>query len=561
MSLRPCPPLRFTTPCAIAAAFTMVIAAGDRAAAGIDPQAVADTVHLESSAPPDAAALDQLARQAVGADAASAIRELRAAGPAGLGALLETHRHELPRLWVPAPMPTDTPSGEPQTDPPTGAAHRPVATGLTGRVAGRIGTVRAAVEHAWRQEQSGQRTLGRLRHAIEQVAAQRDAHASGLFWHTDLASAKRAAAASQRPILSLRLLGRLDEELSCANSRLFRTTLYVDPGISQRLREDFVLHWESVRPVPRISIDFGDGHRIEQTITGNSAHYLLAADGTPLDVLPGLYAPADFTAWLDLGLHLARSLQAYDPEQRAAYLRYHHQHRLEQRLAAHRNADPDMLWRSWLGAGDTDPEPNAARAAALTMAKNFMEAGVLRHAGVLAPLPAESPAVLLEREGERRRAGVTLSPESRALIRSKQGAGHDADVIVRMIDQLEQSIAGDTALNEFVLRPRLRRWFIEGRIPADLGQLTNMLYAELFLTPLDDPWMGMANVEFWSALDHDGLTAPRATPEAPGDPVTARRVPDKAHQIPGQPAADHRGPDAASEIARGLWLGLPTAPR
>ena len=49
------------------------------------------------------------------------------------------------------------------------------------------------------------------------------------------------------------LLGRLDEELSCANSRFFRTVLYANAEISAHLREHFVLHWQSVRPVPRIS--------------------------------------------------------------------------------------------------------------------------------------------------------------------------------------------------------------------------------------------------------------------------------------------------------------------
>ncbi len=58
----------------------------------------------------------------------------------------------------------------------------------------------------------------RLRAALDTVSAQRDAFASGLYWYTDLESAKAAASESHRAILSLRLLGRLDEELSCANT-------------------------------------------------------------------------------------------------------------------------------------------------------------------------------------------------------------------------------------------------------------------------------------------------------------------------------------------------------
>src|SRR5204863_3294298 len=119
--------------------------------------------------------------------------------------------------------------------------------------------------------------------SIDAIAAQRDASASKLFWYTDFAEAKRVAKDSGKPILSLRLLGHLDEELSCANSRFFRTTLYANAEVSDYLRDHFVLHWKSVRPVPRITIDFGDGRKVERTITGNSIHYVLDADGRILD--------------------------------------------------------------------------------------------------------------------------------------------------------------------------------------------------------------------------------------------------------------------------------------
>ena len=115
----------------------------------------------------------------------------------------------------------------------------------------------------------------RLRAALDGVARQRDAAWSGLYWYTDLAAAKTAAAKAGKPILSLRLLGNLDEELSCANSRFFRTVLYANAAISNELRNNWILHWESVRPVPKITIDFGDGRKLERTITGNSLHYVL----------------------------------------------------------------------------------------------------------------------------------------------------------------------------------------------------------------------------------------------------------------------------------------------
>jgi hypothetical protein len=107
---------------------------------------------------------------------------------------------------------------------------------------------------------------------IDRVAGQRYACVSGLYWHTDFEKAKADAAASGRPILSLRMLGKLTEECSCANSRFFRTTLYAHEEIARPRRERFVLHWRSVRPVPRVTIDFGDGRKLDRTVTGNSVH-------------------------------------------------------------------------------------------------------------------------------------------------------------------------------------------------------------------------------------------------------------------------------------------------
>lgn len=138
----------------------------------------------------------------------------------------------------------------------------------------------------------------KLRAAVDGVARQRDAWASGLYWFTNLDAAMAEAKRTGKPILSLRLLGNLDDEYSCANSRFFRTYLYPHRAVSTLLRKGFVLHWKSVRPVPILTIDMGDGRRIRRTITGNSIHYILNSEGRVLDALPGNYGPAAFLAAL-----------------------------------------------------------------------------------------------------------------------------------------------------------------------------------------------------------------------------------------------------------------------
>jgi len=139
-----------------------------------------------------------------------------------------------------------------------------------------------------------------------------------LAWFTDLEAAIAVAWRSDRPILSLRLLGRLPDELTCANSRFFKRVLYPEPRINRVLREDFVLHWESVRPVPLVTLDFGDGRRITRTLTGNSGHLVLDPRGRLVDALPGLFTPDAFLALLPQARSFARAERTALPGMHAA---------------------------------------------------------------------------------------------------------------------------------------------------------------------------------------------------------------------------------------------------
>lgn len=163
------------------------------------------------------------------------------------------------------------------------------------------------------------------RTALDALCQQRDCYASHLYWYTDIAKAKAAAKASHKPILSLRLLGRLDQDLSCANSRFFRVALYPNAEISRLLSNNFILHWQSVRPAPKITIDFGDGRQMERTITGNSIHYILDADGRPIDAIPGLYAPKAFLRQLKQAQSAVQEYSSLPQRSRSAFLQRYHQ--------------------------------------------------------------------------------------------------------------------------------------------------------------------------------------------------------------------------------------------
>jgi len=290
---------------------------------------------------------------------------------------------------------------------------------------------------------------------LDQLCHQRDCAWSHLYWHTDLESAKRAARATRRPILSLRLLGRLDQELSCANSRYFRTILYSDRTISEYLREHYVLHWQSVRPVPVMTVEMGDGRRIVRTITGNSIHYILDEEGRPLDAIPGLYSPQAFLGAIRQGVSL------YDSRPDAGMLRRYH---------------------AALVPSDDAPVP--ADPARLAITKAMVEVRPLEN------------ALLAGANGDK----VVFDENTLDLIRAKHGAKN----LDALLAKLRRSVAADTEMNETKLRPRIRRWFANGEVTT-IDALNERVYREIFLMPPDDQWMGLVSNDTFTAIEGEGL--------------------------------------------------------
>ena len=355
---------------------------------------------------------------------------------------------------------------------------------------------------------------------IDAVAHQKYATVSRLYWHTDLASATAAAREHGRPILHLRLLGRLDEDLSCANSRLFRATLYANQDVSRFLREHFVLYWSSERPVPRVTIDYGDGRRLERTTTGNSAHYVLDEDGHVLDVLPGLYAPAAFRRELEGSLALAARVRGLPDHERAKRLvEYHQRQVIAARQDWERIAGTAWIPR-WQLLTPARGESQLAAAQRATMSKAAIEVRDLRRF-----VPGPAPDVLSEDQigmwaaaGRRLYGSASLKTAtpgvlddtSRALIvqlhnrvpGEMRATGGQLDA---MIARLEQTIVADTALNQLRLRPQIGGEIVRRGGRIDFATLNAWIYAEVFRTPKQDAWLGLLPRDVFTGVPGDGV--------------------------------------------------------
>jgi len=421
--------------------------------------------------------------------AENAIRELRARGESGLRTLTEAHK----------------------------ATIQQHASNLT-----------AMDDPAWQ----------RLRTALDGVSGQRDCHAAQLFWFTDFEQAKAAARAQAKPILSLRLLGRLDEEFSCANSRFFRTTLYANAEVSDYLREHFILHWKSVRPVPRVTIDFGDGRKLERTLTGNSIHYVLDSSGAVIDALPGLYGAKTFLAGLQRAENVARQTGQATANERPTLLANYHRSRLValdaelaadlQKVSAAVNPTPPFDL-SGLPQLISFPPPPAQTAAKVAVGKSFIELPILDRTMPRPVTGGRKGSAGIDDETWARIAALhagdaVLDSGAFRLISSKSPNAAEAgritpskvaveDPMLRQIRNLQRSISEDTVRNEYSLHRQLHAWLASDTASRDVDALNARVYAELFLTPDSDPWLGLLPPDTFAALEDDGvkLTAQNLT--------------------------------------------------
>jgi hypothetical protein len=445
--------------------------------------------------------------------AREAAAELREIGPAGLGLLMHVYQEDLA-----ARTGRDRVAHPPYGD----RIIYPGANGAKGATLQARPAGVAPIDDATRWT--------RLMTAIDAVAAQKDAAFCGLYWHTDLEKAMAAAREQRKPILSLRLLGTLDTEFSCANSRYFRTVLYANEEVSAALRERFVLHWQSVRPVPKVTIDMGDGRVIERTVTGNSIHYVLDADGRPVDGIPGLYGPRAFLRAIGAAEGVVAELQKiHSRDAQRQHLMAWHQ---RQAQAAAAQLDNDLATidattvHSEMGrrvnsvpAAKTARRVTAVEAGNAAFAKSRAELPIVRALADAAPPQMDDESWTKLSGLRRHREDARLDASSRAVVRVKyptaQQAGARAeskrmveDPIVRVVENLQYSIARDTVRNEFDFHLRIHNWFARGDAEAfadDVRPLNERVYAELFLTPSSDPWLGLVPPDTYSALDRNGV--------------------------------------------------------
>ena len=399
---------------------------------------------------------DQLAVNAVSADAATssiAIKELRAMGSEGLDAMFSKYSADIDKFLK---------TGESTDD--------------------------------WK----------RISAAIDAVAIQKDAYTSHLYWYTDLEAAKAIAKKQNKPILTLRLLGNLNEEFSCANSRLFRSILYPNADVSKYLRENYILHWKSVRPAPRITIDFGDGRKIERTITGNSIHYVLNPDGTIIDAIPGLYSPSAFLGYVkNADLAWENASTKAPKEQTRLLMEYR-----KKSFDAIKKGREQAVTNAGVELTETQSGTLAILAAPMAVAKMVVvdEYSILRVYDDFAKFEPSIKFDDWEKLAKIYASSSDLDANSVAMIRRQNAkTGLTKAEFDGLFAKLDSFIALDTTRNDFLFHAKLYDWLNQPRGVSKLETFNARVYDQLFRTPNTDKWLGLYSSDVYTALDGNGI--------------------------------------------------------
>lgn len=84
--------------------------------------------------------------------------------------------------------------------------------------------------------------------------------------------------------------------------------LFSHPALARYLSERFECAWESVRPVPKVTIDFGNGRTLKRTLNGNILTWFCDPQGRVVDLVPGIVSPRAYAKRASRALALFKTM-------------------------------------------------------------------------------------------------------------------------------------------------------------------------------------------------------------------------------------------------------------
>lgn len=215
------------------------------------------------------------------------------------------------------------------------------------------------------------------------------------------------------------------------------------------VKENFVASWEEVRPVPKVTIDFGNGETLERTIAGNTVMYVVEPDGSVLDAYPGVYLAEDLLPQLE-------GVIAY---------------------REHVNKDSSLV------PGEAFSAWHRARLATESLGDSMTFSKAMPEAPLLKALDLEYKETPPSGAGEIARRARDISKTADGDKVARELAGSDDPGAV---------VAADSKVNIRDIRPIIRAILAQEDLDHTVESLTRPLYIDVLDINIDDPYLGLA---------------------------------------------------------------------
>jgi hypothetical protein len=228
--------------------------------------------------------------------------------------------------------------------------------------------------------------------------------------------------------------------------------LFSKDDVANFINQNFEPVWESVRPVPIVRIDFGNGTVLTRTLHGNIATYVCTADGSVLDILPGIYEPQAYLKALNQFRLLHNYVVRAGNQGATRRLKEYHEGQIR-------------------ALKDNQAPPQFVNSAGLS--KRAIEGGLL---AVLNSAP----------DAQKWHSPPQAMP--------KQQADH---LQLETNDDIAnwKSLAEDTRINETIRRLQIHE-MLAGAGSVLSNSVTKKLYKEILHSDLDDPYLGLGQALF-----------------------------------------------------------------
>jgi hypothetical protein len=226
--------------------------------------------------------------------------------------------------------------------------------------------------------------------------------------------------------------------------------LFSQERVATYINQTFEPVWESVRPVPIVRIDFGDGNVLTRTLHGNILTSVCTADGQMLDGLPGIYEEQTYLDQLNQLRLLAAATAKLPADKRDGWVKRYHQ---RQAALLQKNQPAEQFVEK-------------AKVVPITKAK------------------IERPVEI-----------VLQAPTPQQAAEPAQPAQEKAATVVKEDAVLWKALLEDTKLNESTRRRQIHELLADkGLVKPE--KVLKPIYKEVLHADLDDPYLGLGKTLF-----------------------------------------------------------------